>query len=95
MAPDHISEIALVEVSRMQRNAMMVIMMTKPCPCGSGHPRRELVDAAGIFCAFVCDACEGAKRAGFNPRIFDGGSRYAATGAEEDIFADDQFEPEV
>lgn len=44
----------------------------KPCPCGSGEPRRDLVDALGIFCAFVCDRCEVTKRAGFNPAIFDG-----------------------
>lgn len=30
----------------------------KLCPCGSGEPRRELVDARGIFCTFVCDKCE-------------------------------------
>jgi hypothetical protein len=44
----------------------------KPCPCGSGEPRRDLVDAMGIFCAFVCDRCEPAKRQKFNPDIFDG-----------------------
>ena len=42
----------------------------KPCRCGSGLARRELVDARGIFCAFVCAACETAKRAEFDPRIF-------------------------
>jgi hypothetical protein len=31
----------------------------------------------GIFCAFVCDACEPARRATFNPAIFDG-RRYPA-----------------
>jgi hypothetical protein len=40
------------------------------CPCGSGHIRRELRDARGIFCAFVCDACEARKRAKFDPVIF-------------------------
>jgi hypothetical protein len=44
----------------------------KPCPCGSGEPRRDLVDAMGIFCAFVCDRCEPVKRQKFNPDIFDG-----------------------
>ena len=57
----------------------------KLCPCGSGEPRRELKDAAGIFCTFVCDKCERAKRAKFNPAIFDGDSRYAMTGEEVDI----------
>lgn len=57
----------------------------KSCPCGSGLPRRDLVDAAGIFCTFICDACEMAKRKKYKPEIFDGGTRYAATGEEEDI----------
>lgn len=59
--------------------------MTKPCHCGSGLPRFEIVDAAGIFCAFACDKCEDEKRAKFDPRIFDGRSTYAATGEEDDI----------
>jgi hypothetical protein len=59
--------------------------MSKLCPCGSGEPRRELSDAAGFFCAFVCDQCEAHKRDEFNPRIFDRGSRYAITGDEQDI----------
>lgn len=42
----------------------------KPCSCGSGLPRRALYDARGIFCAYVCDACEARKRAGFRPGIF-------------------------
>jgi len=45
----------------------------KPCTCGSGNSRRELVDAMGILCAFVCDACEPAKRVTFNLAIFEGG----------------------
>ena len=62
--------------------------MFKPCPCGSDLARHELVDAAGIFCAFVCDKCEREKRAKFNPAIFDGCSPYASTGEEEDIDRD-------
>ena len=42
----------------------------RPCACGSGLARRELADARGIFCAFVCDKCEKEKRAGFRPDIF-------------------------
>lgn len=57
----------------------------KLCPCGSGQPRRELKDAAGIFCTFVCDKCERAKREQFNPAIFDRASTYAVTGDERDI----------
>lgn len=45
--------------------------MNKLCNCGSGLERDELVDAAGIFCAFVCVKCEAAKKAKFNPRIFE------------------------
>lgn len=59
--------------------------MTKPCPCGSGQPRFEIVDAAGIFCAFACDACEDEKRARFDPRIFDSRSTYTLTGEEDDL----------
>jgi hypothetical protein len=29
-----------------------------------------LYDARGIFCTFVCDACEKRKRAQFRPEIF-------------------------
>jgi hypothetical protein len=58
----------------------------RTCPCGSGEYRRELKDAAGIFCTFVCDKCEKAKRAKFNPAIFEGRSAYARTGNEEDIW---------
>lgn len=42
----------------------------KPCPCGSGEPRRELRDARNIFCSFVCDKCEEEKRKGFRADIF-------------------------
>lgn len=55
------------------------------CPCKSGLARRELVDAAGIFCCYVCDQCESDKRQKYNPRIFDEGSVYAFTGEERDI----------
>lgn len=44
--------------------------MFRQCPCGSGHARYELCDARGIFCAFVCDVCEPAKRARYRPDIF-------------------------
>lgn len=42
----------------------------KPCSCGSGQSRRVLVDARGIFCTFVCDACEDKRAAEFRPDIF-------------------------
>lgn len=40
------------------------------CDCGSGLMRRALVDARGIFCAYVCDKCEKLKRQRYNPEIF-------------------------
>ncbi len=63
-------------------------MIIRECTCGSGSERYELTDAAGIFCAFVCEKCEKEKRSKFNPAIFESGTTYAATGEEEDIFID-------
>jgi hypothetical protein len=40
------------------------------CNCGSGLTRRELHDARGIFCTFVCDKCERRKRREFRDEIF-------------------------
>ena len=57
----------------------------KTCSCGSGKERRELLDAAGIFCTFICDDCEEEKRSRFRSIIFDPDSTYAATGDEEDL----------
>lgn len=62
----------------------------KTVTCGD---RRPLYDAAGTFCCYVCDKCERTKRRGYNPRIFDSGSRYAATGEESDIESGWPFEP--
>lgn len=62
--------------------------MAKPCNCGSGLDRYDLVDGAGIFCAFVCDRCEDEKRKKFNPAIFNS-KRYASSGEEADLWADD------
>ena len=54
------------------------------CRCGSGEPRRELRDAMNIFCAFVCDVCEGEKRSEFEPRIFTADPYPADEPIEED-----------
>lgn len=43
----------------------------KPCPCGSGEPREELIDARGIFCCFMCSNCEQEKRNRHRADIFD------------------------
>ena len=45
------------------------------CSCGSGLWRRELKDARGISCGFVCDRCEARKREQFRSEIFED-SRY-------------------
>jgi hypothetical protein len=42
------------------------------CPCGSGRAKRELKDARGIFCTFLCDKCEADKRLKFRGEIFEG-----------------------
>ncbi len=60
----------------------------KSCRCGSGHIRHELRDAAGIFCAFVCDRCEPEVRKRYKRSIFEVGTPYALTGDERDIDGD-------
>ena len=42
----------------------------RECACGSGKPRYELNDAAGVFCTFVCEDCEERRMQEFNPKIF-------------------------
>lgn len=68
-------------------------MGLRSCLCGSGHARYPLYDAAGIFCTFVCGACEPEKRAKYNPAIFETASQYAATGEEQDIALEVDREP--
>lgn len=63
-------------------------MNIAPCNCGSGKERYALEDAAGIFCCYVCEDCEDKKRASYNPAIFEGSSRYAGSGEEEDLWSD-------
>lgn len=46
-------------------------MPEKPCPCGSKKPRYELVDAAGVFCCFICEDCLEKKKSSYNPKIFE------------------------
>lgn len=38
--------------------------------CARGE-RRELRDARGIFCAYVCDTCEKEKRSRYRADIFN------------------------
>lgn len=56
----------------------------KRCNCGSGLYRRELKDARGIFCTFVCDKCEGQKRAMFRPDIFTDSQYWTDEPVEEE-----------
>ena len=56
-----------------------------PCKCGSGKERYALKDAAGIFCDYVCEACESRERKRWNPQIFVEGSPYSRSGDEDDI----------
>lgn len=58
------------------------------CPCGSGEPRYELVDAAGIFCTYVCVKCEDEQRKKYRPEVFDETHPYASSGLEEDLEID-------
>jgi hypothetical protein len=54
------------------------------CSCGSGKPRRERRDARGLFCTFVCDACEREKTARFRPDIFTDSDYWADEPIEAD-----------
>jgi hypothetical protein len=47
--------------------------------------RRELKDARGIFCCYVCDVCEDEKRSKYRADIFED----AAYEAEEPIEEED------
>jgi hypothetical protein len=42
----------------------------KECNCGSGKQREEIVDARGIFVAYVCSNCKKEKLSGYRHEIF-------------------------
>jgi len=42
----------------------------KECPCGSGEYPEDIVDARGIFVAYVCDKCRKEKLSGYRSDIF-------------------------
>jgi hypothetical protein len=54
------------------------------CNCGSGLDKRDLKDARGIFCTFVCDKCEQRKRRQFRADIFEDASYWHDEPIEED-----------
>ena len=56
----------------------------RTCPCGSGEARRDLIDARGIFCTFVCDKCEATRRQEFRADIFTDPVYWADEPIEED-----------
>ncbi len=58
------------------------------CNCGSGQVRRQLVDARGIFCGYVCDRCEAEKSSVFRREIFFD----ANYEADEEVDGDDEWE---
>jgi len=58
--------------------------MFKDCNCGSGLERFELVDARGIFCTFICDACEDEKRARYRCDVLESPSYWADEPIESD-----------
>jgi hypothetical protein len=57
---------------------------SKPCPCGSGQSRFDLTDARGIFCCYVCDACEDEKRKRYRPDVLTDPNYEASEPIEED-----------
>ncbi len=59
----------------------MIDLQAHTCPRGD---RRPLVDARGIFCTYVCDRCEHAKRAMYRPEIFTDSHYWADEPIEED-----------
>jgi hypothetical protein len=60
------------------------VINLKLCHCGSQLPRRELRDARGIFCTFVCDKCERQKRSKFRADIF----------TDQNYWTDEPVDPE-
>jgi hypothetical protein len=56
----------------------------RTCPCGSGEARRDLIDARGIFCTFVCDKCETRRQQEFRPDTFTDADYWADEPIEED-----------
>jgi len=55
------------------------------CNCGSGEIRHALIDARGIFCTYVCSACEPDARERYRADIFEDPNYWA----DEPIDGDD------
>jgi hypothetical protein len=56
-----------VRPGKLESNSFFV----KLCRCGSGFDQRELNDARGIFCCYVCPDCEEEKRRKYRADIFE------------------------
>lgn len=56
----------------LDENGFPIVERDYTCPCGSGEPAEELLDAHGIYCGKMCSRCETDKRSEFDPRIFEG-----------------------
>jgi len=46
-------------------------MRSYKCSCGSGLDKYDLIDARGIFVAYVCDVCIDEVKSHFRPEIFN------------------------
>lgn len=55
--------------------------MERLCSCHAHLPKRPLYDARGIFCAYVCDACEQEEREKFRSDIFNDRNHITSTEA--------------
>lgn len=58
--------------------------MSRLCTCGSGLHRRDLNDARGIFCAYVCDQCEDKKRSAYRVEVLSDAGYQADEPIDED-----------
>ena len=61
----------LKELSKALGIEVLQVGPHKMCPCGSGNERYELNDARGIFCCYVCDACEEEQRAKYREDVLE------------------------
>jgi hypothetical protein len=50
----------------------MTMIVTRPCPCGSGKSSWWLNDAKNIPVSRVCEDCEEKVKARYRPEIFTG-----------------------
>jgi len=56
----------------------------KKCSCGSHLDRYSLVDARGIFCAYVYDKCIDKVKSKYRPEVFTDSDYWTDEPVEED-----------